>query len=289
MKYNSVLGVDIGGTHISVCMLNLSTGLPEKDSFVRSKIDPGGTAEEVIDAWCEAIESCLAQYPKLKEMRIGIAMPGPFDYEKGISYIKGLHKYESLYGLNVKQLMAHRLSLPSDNIRMINDASAYLLGEVMGGAGKGYTKAAGITLGTGLGSAIFRKGNIDEGDLYCTPFKDASAEDYLCTRWFIKAYSAVSGKAIKGVKDLVPLLDNDPLVKNVFSAFSDHLAEVLLMKYPPEVQDVVIIGGNIAKTWKHFIPATLEYFKRKGVVMNLQPALLGENAAITGAAFLWRE
>ncbi len=29
---------------------------------------------------------------------IGIAMPGPFDYEQGISQITGLHKFESSTG-----------------------------------------------------------------------------------------------------------------------------------------------------------------------------------------------
>ncbi|HRP57404.1 hypothetical protein, partial [Agriterribacter sp.] len=65
---------------------------------------------------------------------MGIAMPGPFDYEKGISYITGLHKYEYLYGLNVKELLAAELNIPLGNIRMMNDAAAYLAGELKAGA-----------------------------------------------------------------------------------------------------------------------------------------------------------
>ena len=34
---------------------------------------------------------------------IGFAMPGPFDYVKGICYIQGVAKYENLYGINVTE------------------------------------------------------------------------------------------------------------------------------------------------------------------------------------------
>ena len=36
---------------------------------------------------------------------IGIAIPGPFDYGNGISLIKDLEKYESLYGTNIKETL----------------------------------------------------------------------------------------------------------------------------------------------------------------------------------------
>ncbi|WP_315823984.1 hypothetical protein [Paraflavitalea speifideaquila] len=50
----------------------------------------------------------------------------------------------------------------------------------------------------------------------------------------------------------------------------------------------MIIGGNIAKAWDYFIPAAMERFKQYNTTMNLQRAILGENAAIAGAAFLWK-
>ena len=68
---------------------------------------------------------------------------------------------------------------------MMNDASCFLKGEVFGGAAKGYNHVIGITLGTGLGSATFKNGVVYDGDLYYTPFKESTAEDYLSTRWFI--------------------------------------------------------------------------------------------------------
>lgn len=282
-----IVGIDIGGSHISACMVNMQSTELSAHTFTRRKVNPDGDPTEIIHSWAQAVEACVTLQP-VSELYIGIAMPGPFDYEQGISFIKGLHKFETLYRLNVKELLAARLGIPAANIKMVNDASAFLLGEVMGGAGKGYRNAAGVTLGTGLGSAGFFQGTIQDGDLWCTDFRDSRAEDYLCSRWFVKEYASVSGKQVDGVKDLIALYDEEPAVRTLFDHFGQHLAQVLLLKYPPKVQDIVIIGGNIAKAWNHFIPSAMNYFKTYGVNMNLQPAILGENAAIAGAAFLWK-
>lgn len=287
IKEQQVAGIDIGGSHISVCIVDLDSARLQEQYAVRTKTDPHGSAGEIIECWAGAIEASFAQV-SVAEKYIGIAMPGPFDYEEGISYITGLHKFESLHGLNVKKMLAARLNIPVSHIKMVNDAAAFLLGEVKGGAGKGYENAAGITLGTGLGSAGFFKGVIHDGDLWCTAFKDARAEDYLCSRWFVQEYARVSGQPVEGVKDLIALYEQDEHVRGLFNKFGQHLADVLLLKFPPSLQDIVIIGGNIAKAWDYFIPAAMEQFKQYNATMNLQPAILGENAAIAGAAFLWK-
>lgn len=282
-----VLGIDIGGSHISACMVELPAATFIRESSVHAKVDPAGSSDQLIGSWAAAIRESFAKAGEEPGL-IGIAMPGPFDYEKGISLIKGLHKFESLYGLNVKDLLAGALNIPSENIRFINDASAFLLGEVMGGAGKGFANAAGVTLGTGLGSAGYFNHAIQDGDLWCTPFKSSRAEDYLCSRWVVNEYARLTGKNIQGVKDLMTDFHSDEMAQQLFAVFGRHLGEVLLMKFPPELQDVVVIGGNIAKAWDCFIPSAQAYFESGGVHMNLQPALLGEDAAIMGAACLWK-
>ncbi|WP_164735355.1 ROK family protein [Pseudoflavitalea rhizosphaerae] len=281
-----VLGIDIGGSHISACMVELDDARFLRETEVHEKVDPSGSSETLISAWAAAIKGSFAKAGEPVGY-IGIAMPGPFDYENGISLITGLHKFESLYGLNVKELLADALQISADKIRFINDASAFLLGEIKGGAGKGFANAAGITLGTGLGSAGYFFHNLQDGDLWCTPFKASRAEDYLCTRWVVQEYKRLSGKDISGVRDLMQEDHRNEHAKKVFDVFGQHLGEVLLMKYPPSVQDVVVIGGNIAKAWDCFIPVAQQYFESQGVNMNLRPAVLGEDAAIMGAACLW--
>ena len=88
-----VTGVDIGGSHITVCLVDLHKQSVIEGSELRHHIDSSGTANEVIASWAAPIQEANKR-AGLKPTRIGIAMPGPFDYEKGISLIKGLAKYE---------------------------------------------------------------------------------------------------------------------------------------------------------------------------------------------------
>ncbi len=65
-------------------------------------------------------------------------MPGPFDYVKGISYIKGVAKYEKLYGCNVAESIAERLGFENGfPVRFMNDVSVFAVGEALVGKAAG--------------------------------------------------------------------------------------------------------------------------------------------------------
>src|SRR6187397_1253508 len=144
MKDNMVLGVDIGGSHITAGLIDMETRTLRTDSIKRRKVNSADTAENIIAAWASLIKEITGS----SGVRIGIAMPGPFDYELGVSYIKGLEKYESLYGKNVKDLLAAALDIPAKHIRLKNDAGCFLQGETFAGSAKGYNSAIGLTIGT---------------------------------------------------------------------------------------------------------------------------------------------
>jgi glucokinase len=283
MNDNIILGVDIGGSHITAALVDMTKHAVIESTCVRRPVNSLGYTEDIIDSWAIAIEESWKSY-NVKNSKIGIAMPGPFDYENGISFIKGLNKYETLYQQPVKQLLAKRLKILASDIKMINDASAFLLGEVKSGAAKGCSRVVGITLGTGVGSALYLNNTLHEGDLWCTVFKQGKAEDYLSTRWFIQQYGMISGKVVRGVKELQQLAMNDVRVKNIFCEFGRHLANVLIQKYAQHKPDIIVTGGNIARSWDLFMPAAQEYFSEHNIVMNVQPALLQELAAVIGSA-----
>lgn len=189
MNNNIVTGIDIGGSHITTALVDLEAHAIINNSTVRCHVNSKANADQIINEWTAAIASCKANHSKTSK-KIGIAMPGPFDYAKGISRIKGLDKYEALYNQNVKELIASKLQIEAKDIVMMNDASCFLKGEVFGGAARDSNNVIGITLGTGLGSATFKDGVVYDGDLFYTLYKDGTAEDYLSTRWFIKEYKS---------------------------------------------------------------------------------------------------
>lgn len=282
-----VAGIDIGGTHVTICLVDISKGELLQQSRTRISINPAMGKDEMIQTWARVI---LDSYEKVNIPvgKIGIAMPGPFDYQKGISYIKGLHKYESLYGENVKELLGTALGIEPGAILMMNDASAFLMGEQSMGAGVGYKNMVGITLGTGLGSAAYYNNCLEEGDLYCTDFKDAKAEDYLSARWLLGAYKKETGEQLEGVKVLADKVKSETIARQVFEEFGKNLGSVLVKRYKRQQPEVVVIGGNIAKAWDAFIPAAVSMQQSTGDLFTLKPAQLGEDAALVGAANYWK-
>lgn len=284
MKY--AIGVDIGGTHVTAGIVDPEAGSLIPETLTRKHIDPDGTVDQVILRWAEIIREA-ADKLSISSYQIGMAMPGPFDYEHGISLIKGLHKYEHLYGLNVKDLLSAALGTVPGNIRLINDASAFLLGEKHCGAAKGYDNFVCITLGTGLGSAAWYNNQLEEGDLYSTAYLNAKAEDYLSSRWITGSYRALTAEQCKGAKEVAQRMATDPVARQIFVQFGQHLGNILVQRYGQQRPQAVIIGGNIAKAWDAFIPHALEIIRGSGYDFELKPAMLGEEAALIGAAYLF--
>lgn len=287
MQESIAIGVDIGGSHISAAPVDLNCGNVIQKGFIRGTVNAHGSCDEILNQWAFAIQQCCAAIPAQKQ-RIGIAMPGPFDYENGISLIHNLDKYEALYGLNIKQLLAAKLGITPMQIRMINDASAFLLGEVKAGAATNAERVIGLTLGTGLGSAFYDSGKIIDGDLYCTQFKGGRAEDILCSRWFVNSYAEKRGARVKGVKDLVERAENDPFVMSLFESFGSNLAQLLHQRFDDLHTYTVVIGGNVAHSWDLFVPAFTSYCQQNQQGFPVHKAVLGEIASMIGAACLWQ-
>jgi glucokinase len=280
-----VLGVDIGGSHITASLVDLNrrTILPE--SLQRHHVDSAGSAESIISEWCHALRHVIDNN-NLTDPRIGIAMPGPFDYEQGISFIKGLAKYETLYGLNVKKLISDHLSVPIENIRLKNDAGCFLQGEAFAGAAQGYEHAIGITLGTGIGTARYHDGSAEDADLWKLPFRNSFAEEFISTRWFIGRYAELTGKTVKDVKALVAMFNTDKVVPLLFDEFADALAAFLAEFVAMDNPQVIVAGGNIVHASDYFFPRLIKNLQGNNITIPVKKAMLGEHAAMLGAAQL---
>lgn len=275
MNHSVAVGADIGGSHITTALIDLENRTLIAGSYYRTHIDANGSAEDIIRNWAEVIKKSMA----IGTYKIGIAMPGPFDYEKGISFITGLHKYESLYGLNVKDLLATELQILSQHIKMANDASCFLRGELFSGAVKGELNVTGLTLGTGFGSAIAENGIVRDGSYFDLPFLEAKAEDYFCSRWLVKRYHEISGRQVANVKEIALL--SDIHTRTVFHEFGTNLA--LFLSTLDKVPERVLLGGNIAQTYQLFNPGLQEGLNRKGLNISFALSTLDENAALLGA------
>jgi len=278
-----VLGVDIGGSHITSELVDLEKKEGIKSSWYRNKINTNGSVEEIIDAWADNIEKSIGS-SAIKPQRISIAMPGPMDYKTGICKIKDQNKYENLYGQNVKVLLAQRLGYEEGVLHFINDAASFLQGELFSGSISEFDEAIGLTLGTGLGTSHTVKGAAQDSNLWKTPFLKGIAEDYISTRWFISRFAELSGIKVEDVKDLVENHHLSPSFQLVFDEFSKNLASFLYLFIKKKRPLAAVIGGNIAKAEHYFLDNTRKYLTEiMGYSFPVRTSLLGEEAAILGA------
>lgn len=275
-----LIGVDIGGSHISAANVVFDENAAHVSGFSEADVDALGTADEILDSWTDVITKSI-QDPEFS--RIGIAMPGPYDYLNGISLIKEQGKMGSLYGLSVKNLLASRLGIDPQQIEFTNDAEAFLAGESHAGAGQSFQNSIGITLGTGLGSAIKVQNNIQDAKLWTAPFRSGIAEDYLGTAWFLKYAKDKFGKEIFGVRELVQSEFDEDQANLIFEEFGNTLGEFLhpyLLRYQIEG---VVLGGKVSLASERFLGFTHNYLIRNGYDVPIEVSQLGEKSALIGA------
>jgi glucokinase len=281
-----VLGVDIGGSHITAALVDLESRTVIPGSRKRKLVDSKAGAQDIIDEWCAVIKEAF-QNTDREVWNIGVAMPGPFDYEKGICLIKDQDKFLSLYKQDLCKLIGYHLGIDPASIKFMNDAACFLQGEVFGGAARGYNPVIGLTLGTGLGSAICRNGIAEDADLWKSPFKQGIAEDYLSTRWFVARYLQLSERTVTGVKELME--EKSVFVNQVFLEFGSNLGDFLVPLLQQTKAGAVVLGGNIANALPLFLPSLQKRIREYNPDVIIKQALLNEDASLIGAASCWQE
>ncbi|SEN38740.1 glucokinase [bacterium A37T11] len=280
-----ILGADIGGSHITVGLVESKSWTIIPTTIVRERLDSQAEAKRVLQSWAQAILKSAGSTFDKTNFRLGLAIPGPFDYSHGISGIKGQNKYDQLFGLNIKQLLAKELAIQTHQLCFINDAAAFLQGEVMTGNDAGGKTAIGITLGTGFGSAVWKEGQFaEDAALWCAPFRSGITEDYISSSSLVLRYNQNSQHHVENVKELVDRADNSNDIRDLFNEFGQTIGEFLTLQYHRKPFDTAIIGGSIAKAWPLFI----EGITSRSPHINIRQSILGEKAAIVGAASLFK-
>ena len=191
MQDDLVGAIEIGGTHVTAARVDVAERRVQAGSLRRRELPSNGAREVLLAIMRDTVLSAA----RADVRQWGVAVPGPFDYERGICTIEGVGKLEALHGVDMRTAFASSLQVAPEAIRFVNDADAFLLGESWAGAARGHDAAIGITLGTGLGSAFMRDGTIvQEGtpeELYQSPASRWAAE-------FVGAANFVPGTVSNG-------------------------------------------------------------------------------------------
>ena len=238
----------------------------------------------------------------------GLAFPGPFDYEAGVSRIRGLGKFDALYGLPVGRLLGEALRAdgrtsgrltPRFRIAFENDAALFGLGETgPGGAAEGADRAVCLTIGTGLGSCFVERGRLvkqrddvpAEGWLYTVPYQDGIADDYISRRGILRMAAELGPLAEHlDVRELASLADaGEEAALELFERFGRRMAGILLPSLLRFRPDRIVLGGQISKSAHLFAPAFREAAAHAGLQSDVRVSRDTLSSTLLGVYGLFR-
>ena len=238
--------LDIGGSFVKHCAVEGGV-FTKPDLFA---IRESGTKQEIIGP----ILGFLKAHPAA---RVAVSIPGPMDYDRGISLMT--HKFLAIRGISLKDEIQG--VLPGAEVSFVHDGVAFLLGEMADGEAKGLDCAAGVMLGTGLGFVICQAGRIlvrpvlsPARSLWNLPYLSGIAEDYVSGRAIKRQWTKQTGSALE-VKDIASLAKGgDPRALYLFEQTGEHLGTLISSHLQDMPVDKVIIGGQISKSLDLLLP-----------------------------------
>jgi glucokinase len=287
--------LDIGGTSVKSAVVG-DDGAVAARSLTIDPVDSAGSREEILGAFARALGRALrlAREERMPLAGIGISICGPFDYERGISKITGLDKYEAIYDVDVKQALIEELRLPEALPFLFDvDAWSFARGEVWTGAARPYRRVIVFTLGTGVGSAFAADGRIVSdgngvpwlGWVSGQKYRQGILNDYISRTFMIRRYQELGGPRID-VKDMAARADRgDPTARQVFVEVARELGGFLRHHHVEEFQaECLVFGGQISKSFHLLAGPLREELRDVRCPKAIIPAADIEGSAIKGVA-----
>ncbi|WP_037912799.1 polyphosphate--glucose phosphotransferase [Actinacidiphila yeochonensis] len=238
----NVFGVDIGGTGIKGAPVDLEKG-DLADERCKVATPHPATPEAVVEGVAEVVAHFGYQGP------IGITFPGVV--VDGVTRTAA-NVDRHWIGTDARTLLGDRLGQP---VVVLNDADAAGVAEMTFGAGRGHGGTViMLTLGTGIGSAVFVDGTL-------VPNTELGHLE-------LHGHDAEKRASVKARED------EELSWEHWAHRLKKYLAHVEMLFSP----DLFVIGGGVSRKADKFLPHI------HGVSAPIVPAELQNNAGIVGAA-----
>jgi glucokinase len=251
--------LDVGGTHVTGALITFDQRQPVVRSATRVALQPDGTAEHLL----ATIASCADTLAGPAGMGWGVAVPGPFDHERGVAQYRSVGKFDALYGVDLGSELSARMQARPGSLTFVNDAEAFLLGEWSHGAAAGHDRVVGITLGTGVGSAFLAEGTIvadgplvpPEGRADLLHHDGRPLEDTVSRRAIIRRYRERTGETLDVHEIAARARGRDVAARTLLDDTFRALGQALdpwLLRFDPTL---VVVGGSMTGSWDLLEPA----------------------------------
>ncbi|MDU2582169.1 MAG: ROK family protein [Anaerococcus hydrogenalis] len=284
------IGLDIGGTKIQGAVID------EKGEILKTyRLET--CAREGKDKVLDNI-SKIIDFLKTDDIKaVGVGTPGFIDSENGIVTFAG--NIDGWTGLNLKKEIEKRSSLP---VFIENDANIALVCEKWLGSGKGFNDIVMITIGTGLGGAVYNKkmgllsgSNFQGAELghlilhpngeYCTCGQSGCAESYCSGTAIVRHYEELTRNKLEG-QEIFELVKTDDNSKKVIDRFTSDLAWFLTSLRNIFDPELIIIGGGVINSKDYWWKEVLEKFDNYchlSEKIEIKPAKYLNDAGVIGA------
>jgi len=301
IKY--AVGVDLGGTFVKAALVS-NTG----DIIFKEKLSIGSEAskENILNTLESIIKTLIDKGKKeqLDIVGIGIGTPGII-YNGTI--LGGADNLKGWENINLSSYFSTIFDLP---ILVDNDANVMGLGEIAYGAAKESSDVIFITVGTGIGGAIFINGALYSGyknrggelghitikhnGIDCNCGGKGCLEAYASTTALIEQYAKLSGKEINTINGryiVQKFIEKDKNAIKCIEEHTDYLGHGIASFINIFAPQKVVIGGGISEAGQFYIDmisiSAFSYAMADcSINTEIIGAKLGNDAGCLGAASL---
>lgn len=272
-----IIGVDIGGTHIDVALI-------EDKKIIKScscRTPSTENKETVTSAVEQAIQKLFAD----DVAGIGVGVPGLVDLET--NDVLDVYNIPSWDRVPLKAILEKRFQKP---VFVNNDANCFAIGEKYFGKGRNYKNFVGITFGTGVGTGIVIDDKLysgrfcGAGEFGTIYYLDKSVEAYSSGQFFKDQNldgKILAEKATAGDEESIQL----------FYEFGKHIGRAIANVLFALAPEAVIFGGSVSRSYQLFEPGLRWVMENEFPYQRLWKALKIEisdleNSAVLGASSL---
>lgn len=305
-----VIAIDLGGTNVRAAIVN------QEGILHNTRTQAPSNAQQGVQQTIQTITNIIGQTTqnKITPKRIGIAVPGHIDTEKGVvlwapnfgEYKQG--RFESWKNIPLAQLIEKQTGIP---VSMGNDANLAALGEYQFGSGQNKAHSLFLfTLGTGVGSGLatkqhhyiqpfqgYKGGAIEFGHTIikyngrrCSCGSKGCIEAYCSAKGllvFAKQYGIKKPTSPKEIAELAN--QKNRLAIQVWMQYAEYLGIAIANAINTFAPQIVAIGGQIALAHQYFLPHATKIAQQQAVrsiMQNTQIVIAQQiqDAGILGAA-----
>ncbi|MDI5962291.1 ROK family protein [Streptantibioticus silvisoli] len=288
-------GIDIGGTTTQVVLCTGDLTVLDR-AEVPTPAAEGGHA--MVGAALAALRPLLDRVPA-RLLGVGVGAAGVVDARAG-RVLAASDSFHAWAGFAVTAAVEAALGVPAF---LDNDVNAFLRGEVSKGAVAGESHVLAMTLGTGVGGALWLDGALFDGprgaageighvpgfgDTPCSCGGRGHLETLASGRFIAARYARRSGRHTTARGVAAAAGRGDPHALAVFGAAGSAVARAILITAGLVDVTTVVLGGGVSGAWPLLEPSIRTALRAdppvSGAPVRLVRARLGSDAVAIGAA-----